>query len=399
MYTGQFFESFSILEDKREQGKVKHKLIDIIFIVISAVICGSNEWKDIQLWLSCEVNVTWLKKYIELPNGVPSLSTIGRLFNILSPKQFEKCFVDWMKLAIELPDKDIVSIDGKTMRGTIEEGSTHGVHIVSAICKSYGLVIGQVKTHEKSNEITAIPELLDMLYIKGCVVSIDAMGCQRVIAKKIKIDCEADYVLSLKGNQEGLFDEAILSFDNLRVDNKMDELNELYVKSAKYGEVIGDKELELLITKDFGHGRIETRRYYYSQNLKYVDITGKWEGLNGIGMVEREIEFKGNKTTETNYFISSLDGVKTFAKAVRGHWNVESMHWSLDVTYRDDANKTRKGVAPQNMGLLKRIALNAVNKDTFKKPKESKKGKRFLALMDLEYRDYLINLNFNNKID
>ena len=175
MYKGQFFESFNILEDTREQGKVRHKLIDIIFIVICAVICGCNEWKEIKLWASVEPNVAWLKKYIELPNGIPSLSTIGRLFNIISPKQFEKCFIHWMKTAVKLPKKDIVSIDGKTMRGTIKKDSTKGVHIVSALCNSHSLVIGQVRTDEKSNEITAIPQLLDMLYIKGCIVTIDKL--------------------------------------------------------------------------------------------------------------------------------------------------------------------------------------------------------------------------------
>ena len=199
MYEGQFFESFSIIEDIREQGKVKHKLIDIIFIVVSAVICGCNEWKEIRLWTQMELNINWLKKYIELANGMPSLSTIGRLFNIISPKQFEKCFIYWMKSAVNLENKDIISIDGKTMRGSAD-GEKKGAHIVSALCNSHSLVLGQVKTSEKSNEITAIPELLDMLYIKGCIVTIDAMGCQKKIVKKIVEDCKSDYVLNVKGN-------------------------------------------------------------------------------------------------------------------------------------------------------------------------------------------------------
>ena len=142
MYEGQFFESFSIIEDTREQGKVRHKLIDIIFIVVSAVISGCNEWKEIRLWTSVDPNINWLKKYIELPNGMPSLSTIGRLFNIISPKQFEKCFIHWMKSAVQLADRDIVSIDGKTMRGSIDGDCSRGAHIVSALCNSHSLVIG-----------------------------------------------------------------------------------------------------------------------------------------------------------------------------------------------------------------------------------------------------------------
>jgi predicted transposase YbfD/YdcC len=395
MYEGQFFECFSILEDKREQGKVRHKLIDIIFIVVSAVICGCNEWKEIQWWSSAQPNIDWLKKYIELPNGMPSLSTIGRLFNIISPKQFEKCFTDWMKAAVELADRDIVSIDGKTMRGTIETGSTKGVHIVSALCNSHSLVIGQVKTEEKSNEIIAIPELLDMLYIKGCIVTIDAMGCQRKIAKKIVKDCESDYVLNVKSNQEGLMNDIVQIFQDNDMQDKIENLNIAYRLSNSNGKPLGDKSLSMVRTAEKGHGRIEIRRYYYSTDISLmIDAKKEWFGLKGIGMVERETDTNGKKTKEISYYIGSTNSVKEFEKAVRNHWKIESMHWNLDVTYRDDANRTRKGSAPQNMAVLKKIAFNAVKKDTKKHPKTSMKGKRFIAGLDFAYRDYLLNLNF-----
>lgn len=397
MYKGQFFESFSIIEDTREQGKVRHKLIDIIFIVISAVICGCNEWKEIMWWTSAEVNIRWLKKYIELPNGIPSLSTIGRLFNIISPKQFEKCFTNWMKEVVKLPDKDIVSIDGKTMRGTIEAEGTKGVHIVSALCNSHSLVIGQVKTSEKSNEITAIPELLDMLYIKGCVVTIDAMGCQRKIAEKI-IECESDYVLNVKSNQPGLLNDIVEHYQRSEMRNKIENLNIAYSLSNSNGKPLGDSELSMLKTVEKGHGRIERRKYYYSTDIKWmIDARKEWCGLEGVGMVERETETDKGKTREVSYFIGSIESVKVFEKAVRNHWKIESMHWSLDVTYRDDANRTRKGTAPQNMAILKRIAFNAAKNDTKRRPKVSMKGKRFIAGIDFEYRDYLIELNFGNK--
>lgn len=398
MYEGQFFESFSIIEDTREQGKVRHKLIDIIFIVVSAVICGCNEWKEIQLWTSVEPNIRWLKKYIELPNGIPSLSTIGRLFNIVSPKQFEKCFIHWMKKAVQLADKDIVSIDGKTMRGTIEADSTRGTHIVSALCNSHSLVIGQVKAEEKSNEITAIPELLDMLYIKGCIVTIDAMGCQRKIAEKIIHDCESDYVLNVKGNQEALQNDIVECFQNLEKEGKIENLNLAYRLSKSNGKPLGDKELSMVQTIEKGHGRIEKRRYYYTGNVDWMlDAKKEWNGFSGVGMVVRETEKAGKKTKETSYYIGSITSVKEFEKAVRNHWKIESMHWSLDVTYGDDANRTRKGTAPQNMAVLKRIAFNSVKNDTKKHPKESMKGKRFLAGIDFAYRDYLIDLNFKNR--
>ena len=330
MYEGEFFESFSIIEDIREEGKVRHKLIDIIFIVISAVICGCNEWKEINLWTKMELNISWLKKYIELQNGMPSLSTIGRLFNIVSPVQFEKCFILWMKSAVKLPEKDIISIDGKTMRGSIYEDK-RGAHIVSALCNSHSLVIGQVKTEEKSNEIKAIPELLDLLYIKGCIVTIDAMGCQKKIAEKIIDECKADYVLNVKGNQEGLMNDIVECFQTIKTEGKFENLNIAYKLSNSIGKPLGDTDLSMLKTINKGHGRIEKRNYYYTQNISWmIDAKLEWRGLTGVGMVERETEKAGKKSKETSYYIGSITSVKEFEKAVRNHWKIESMHWSLD---------------------------------------------------------------------
>ncbi|MFA6572296.1 MAG: ISAs1 family transposase [Bacteroidota bacterium] len=398
MYEGQFFESFAILEDIREQGKVWHKMIDIIFIVVSAVICNCNEWKEIHLWATIESNETWLKRYIELPHGIPSLSTIGRLFNIVSPKQFEKCFIEWMKSVVQLEEKDIISLDGKTMRGSIEGDSKRGVHIVSALCNSHSLVIGQVKTEEKSNEITAIPELLDMLYIKGCIVTIDAIGCQKKIVDKIINECESDYVLNVKSNQEALMNDVVECFQNLEKDGKKENLELAYKLSRSKGKPLGDEQLAMVKTLEKGHGRIEKRTYYYTTDISWmIDARKDWAGLTGVGMVERETETAGETTKETSYYIGSIYSVKEFEKAVRNHWKIESMHWCLDVTYGDDANRTRKGTSPQNMALLKRIAFNTVKNDTKKHPKQSMKGKRFIASMDFKYRDYLIDLNFKSR--
>lgn len=326
MYEGRFFESFSILEDKREEGKVLHKLIDIIFIVVSAVICGMNEWKEIKWWSELEVNRKWLKKHIELPNGIPSLSTIGRLFDIITPKQFEKCFSAWMKSVVSPVKDDIVSIDGKTMKGSIYKDS-RGAHIVSAICRSHSLVIGQVKTNEKSNEITAIPELLDMLYIKGCCVTIDAMGCQRKIAEKIIDECHSDYVLNVKGNQEGLLGDIVECFQNKEMLTKIDNLQLAYNLSKSNRKPLGDKDLSMVRTIDFGHGRIEKRTYYYTQNIDWmIDAKKDWKGIAGVGMVLRETEVNGSKSSEYSYFIGSIKSVKQFEKAVRNHWQIESFH-------------------------------------------------------------------------
>jgi len=401
MYEGDFFDNFGILDDDRQESKVQHKLIDIIFIVVSAVISGCNEWKEIHMWASHEVNITWLKKYIELSNGIPSLSTIGRLFNVINPNQFEKCFIEWMKIAVNLPQKDIVSIDGKTMRGSLDRvNNKRGVHIVNAICSSHNLVLGQVKTEEKSNEITAIPELLDLLFIEGTIVTIDAMGAQKKITKKIVKDCKADYVINLKDNQEILHDEVKEYFNLLEKEGKL-EIKDINESLKGFETKVGCGQLGIYRTIEKGHGRIEKRTYYYSTDTEWMlDTKKEWEKLNGIGMVIREVEFlskENKKTIETSNYIGSVTSVMDFSRASRNHWAVESMHWSLDVTFKDDANRTRKGMAPQNMAVLKRIAFNAVKSDTVKYPKQSMKGKRFIALMTPEYRDFLLKLNFKER--
>lgn len=401
MYEGDFFDNFGILDDDRQESKVQHKLIDIIFIVISAVISGCNEWKEIHMWASAEANIAWLKKYIELSNGIPSLSTIGRLFNVINPKQFEKCFIEWMKAAVDLSEKDIVSIDGKTMRGSSDKyNSKRGVHIVNAICSSHNLVLGQVKTEEKSNEITAIPELLDLLFIEGSIVTIDAMGAQKKITKKIVNDCKADYVINLKDNQETLHDEVKEYFNLLEKEGKL-EIKDINESLKGFETEVGSGRLGIYRTIEKGHGRIEKRTYYYSTDTEWMlDTKKEWEKLNGIGMVIREVEFlskENKKTIETSNYIGSVTSVMDFSRASRNHWAVESMHWSLDVTFKDDANRTRKGTAPQNMAVLKRIAFNAVKSDTVKYPKQSMKGKRFIALMTPDYRDFLLKLNFKER--
>ena len=390
MYEGHFFKCFNVVEDRREQGKVRHRLLDIVFIVITAVISGCNEWKEIKRWVEMEVNQKWLKKYIEMPNGIPSLSTIGRLFNIISPAQFEKCFSDWMKSVVHPTDQDIVSIDGKTMRGSAD-GDKKGAHIVSALCRSHGLVIGQIKVNEKTNEIKAIPELLDMLYLKGCIVTIDAMGCQKGIADKI-VDCKADYVLNVKGNQEGLKNDIVACFEDESMVGKMEALK---MEGREQRKPVGDASLSMIKTVDFGHGRIEKRTYWYTQDIGWMlDAKKEWRNLSGVGMVTREVTIGDVKTSETSYFIGSIKDIKNFEKAVRNHWQIESMHWILDVVYKDDANRTRKGTAPQNMAVLKKIALNAVKKDTEKAAKLSVKGRRFKAAHDMSYLDYIVRLNF-----
>lgn len=385
MYEGKFFDNFGVIFDRRQEGKVWHELIDVLFIIVTASFCNIDDVDEIWEWARIKANTIWLKNYVALKNGIPSISTIRRILNTIDPKQFEKCFISWVSgLTVFSSDcKDTIAIDGKTMKGSRDGEKV--THIVNAWCSANNLVLGQVKTHEKSNEITAIPELLDLLYIEGCTVTMDAMGCQRKIVEKI-IKKKADYVISLKGNQETLHDEVKTYFDDLK------ESGEL--KKIKEGTT-DNKKIEYLRTVNKGHGRIEVREYTYSTDIDWmIDAKKGWSGLKGIGMVYRKVTEKGIVREEIHEFIGSVSNVKEFAKATREHWGVESMHWQLDVTFKDDASKIRKGLAPENMAVAKRIALNMVRHEQEIYPEKSAKKKRLIATLDEEYRTHIFNINF-----
>ena len=212
-YKGSFFKHFMIIYDPRQDGKVWHKLIDILFIAIAASICGLNEWEDMEIWAIQKEE--WLRKYLELPNGIPSWSTIRRVFDFIEPKQFEKCFAEWMNEVTQIKEGTVIAIDGKTMRGTANESTgKKAVHIVNAWCSENKMILGQVKTDDKSNEITAVPELLDMLFIKGCIVTVDAMNTQKDTVRKIVKEKKADYVVALKANHPVMYNEVKEYFEN-----------------------------------------------------------------------------------------------------------------------------------------------------------------------------------------
>jgi predicted transposase YbfD/YdcC len=373
---GSFFNYFMVIYDSRQQGKVKHKLIDILFIVVSATLCNCNEWEEIEEWAKAKEE--WLRQYLELPNGIPSWYTMERVMDVIDPKQFEKCFVEWMREVTQVKEGDVVAIDGKAMRGTADRrAGKKAINIVSAWCSGDKLVLGQVRAGEKSNEIRAIPELLDMLFIKGAIVTIDAMGCQKEIATKIVKEKKADYVLSLKGNHEIIRGEV-----------------EEYFKDAEQNGFKDEKILQYR-TLEKGHGRIEERLYYYSTDIGWMEGKKEWTKLTGIGMVIRRTEKDGEKTEERAFHLGSVKTAEEYAKGVRLHWGIESTHWSLDVTFREDASRTRKGCAPQNLALLKRLALNMVKKDTQRYPKKSLKRRRFIALLNEDYLDYIFSINFS----
>lgn len=398
LYKGEFFKYFDGLSDTRQEGKVYHRLTDILFIVTSGIICGYDQWELIYVWAKAPATQEWLKKYIALANGMPSLSTIKRGFGAMEPEVFSTRFIEWMKAGLDLPDKDVVSVDGKTSKGSKDKSkSQKALHMVSALCHSHGLVIGQTKTDEKSNEITAIPVLLDQLFIEGCIVTIDAMGLQKKIVKKIVIEKKADYVINLKGNQETLQQEVKGYFQELEQTGELENIK----KQAQKEHANPSKEsrdIQVHSTLEKGHGRIEKRTYFYAMDLDWmVDAKRDWEKLTGIGMVIREVEYTaepGKKTHETAYYVGSVNNVTDFAKAARTHWGVESMHWSLDVMMGDDRNQTREGVAAQNLAIVKRMVFNTLHNETKVQPKMSKPKKRVMAATDPSYRDVLINLNF-----
>lgn len=373
-YKGRFFENFMILHDPRQEGKIRHKLIDVLFIGVAASLCGCNEWDDMELW--AQEREGWLRRHLELLNGIPSCDTIERVFDFIEPIQFEKCFAQWMKEITDVEDGGVVALDGKTVRGAKQKGNAKSnIHIVSAWSSRDKLVLGQVKTDEKSNEITAIPELLDLLFLKGCIVTIDAMGCQKDIARKIVEEKKADYVLSLKDNHPLLKKEA----EDYFIDTEKDGFNSSKIETNR--------------TINKGHGRIEERIYYYSKDINWLEDREKWAKLKGIGMVIRKVEKDGVKTEERAYHLSSVKTAEDYAKGARLHWGIESMHWGLDVTFREDANRTRKGKAAVNLALLKRLSMNMMRKDQEMHPKRSLRKKRFTCSLNSDYLDYILRIN------
>ena len=401
LYQGKFFDYFGSIKDTRQEGKVWHKLVDILFIVVSGIICGYDEWDMIHEWARAAASQKWLHKYITLANGIPSLSTIKRGLDILDSNEFSTCFIEWMSDSLELPDKDVVSLDGKTLRGSKDlTKETKALHMVSALCHSHGLVIGQTKTDEKSNEITAIPELLDQLFIEGCIVTIDAMGLQKKIVKKIVNDNKAEYVINLKGNQGTLQQEVKDYFNAFEQTGELENIQRQAAQKLA-NQFDENNGIQVYSTLDKGHGRIEKRTYFYETDLSWmVDAKRDWEKLTGIGMVVREVESMTNpdkKTKEAAYYVSSVNNVADFAKAARSHWGVESMHWSMDVVFGDDRNQTRAGVAAQNLAIVKRMVFNTLKNETCIHPKKSKNKKRIVAATDPAYRDVLINLSFKER--
>ncbi|MEO6567636.1 MAG: ISAs1 family transposase [Opitutaceae bacterium] len=380
---GGFLRFFTDLPDPRGVNKI-HKLSDLIVIAVMAVICGADSWAQVAQFGGCKQK--WLATFLELPGGIPSHDTFGRVFSQLNPDAFESCFLAWMSALVELAGGRLVAIDGKSIRRSFEHGwdKSGMAHLVSALVSQGGnrVVFGQVAVTDKSNEITAIPRLLELMDLQGAVVTIDAIGTQREIVKQI-IDGQGDYVLPVKQNQPALHEKVKAMMDET-VLGPVDGLNVGFFEQ-----------------RDEDHGRIELRRTWVVNDTSSLGkpLLDLWPGLAGgsLARVERTRQdlgdLTGKTTVEHHYYISSLrgcddDAARMLGGYVRGHWAVENnLHWQLDVNFNEDDRRIRKGHGAENFSRLSRLALNLLKRD--KKIKIGIKGKRLCAGWD---HDYLLKL-------
>ena len=361
-------DHFAELDDPRMERTRHHKLVDILAIAICATICGADSWVHIELFGKSKL--AWFQSFLELPYGIPSHDTFGKVFSSLDPVQLQNCFISWTQAIAELLPGEVVAIDGKTARRSYGGAGKKGaIHMVSAWATQQSLTLGQVKTDEKSNEITAIPRLLEMLDLNGCIVTIDAMGCQREIAQQIT-EGGADYVLAVKENQgqlcEGIADlfegAAALGFDGVPYDHAQ--------------------------TVDKGHGRVEHRECWVITDqgcLDYVDPQGQWPQLTAVVKVVGHRQTAAGGTSQPRYYISSLAGsAEQLLTAIRSHWTIEnSLHWTLDMTFREDQCRVRKDHGPQNINTLRQIGHNLLKNE--KTLKVGIQGKRLNAGWDEDY--------------
>jgi len=366
------FDSLGQVPDPRRERTRLHQLVDILVIAVCATLCAAETWEEIAEF--GQAKESWFKKFLALPNGIPSHDTFRRVFLRLNPRKFQESFLVWVRSVAQLSAGEVVSLDGKQVRGARTADGKEGLRMVSAWASEQRLVLGQLKTAEKSNEITAIPLLLELLELKGCIVTIDAMGCQTAVAGQI-ISQEADYVLSLKGNQGRLHEEVAEYFAWARRSN------------------FQDLEYDYCATLEKDHGRIEGRRCWVTEDTGWFTEHAEWAGLRSFIMVEAEREVVGHAASvERRYFISSLPAdAQQALRAVRGHWQVEnSLHWVLDVAFHEDACRTRTGHAPENLATLRHIAVNLLKQE--RSCKLGIKSKRLKAGWNESYMLKVLNI-------
>jgi predicted transposase YbfD/YdcC len=347
--------------DPRVTATVDHDLPDILTIALCTILCGGDSFYDMEEF--GQVRLDWLKTFLRLRHGAPTHDTYNRVFQAIDPDQFSDCLSRWTQSVRAVLGGEVVALDGKAMRRALKKGEDPRV-IVSAWATESGLLLGQRKVKDKSNEITAVPELLRALELAGCIVTADALHCQKNTAKEIK-EADAEYVLALKGNQGTVFTEVKTFLD----------------------EAIIRKETHLvtLETTDKEHGRLEVRRYWQTEKLDWFADRSEWEGLKSVGVVEARRTVGGKQSVERRYYLSSLSNdAERFAKAVRGHWGVENiLHWVLDVVFGEDDSRARSGYAAENLAATRRLAINLLRRD--KTCKRSIKGKLMRAAIDPNY--------------
>jgi predicted transposase YbfD/YdcC len=360
-------QHFGNLADPRIDRTKLHKLLDILVIAICAVIAGADNWEDVEEF--GKARLEWFRTFLELPNGIPSHDTFTRVFARLDPEQFQACFLGWMNAVAEVIGGQVIAIDGKVLRRSHDKGiDKAAIDMVSAWASANRLVLGQVKVDEKSNEITAIPQLLEALEVSGCIVTIDAMGCQTEIAEKI-IDREAEYVLSLKENQGHLYED---------VERLFADLEDSQYKAYEF-------DYEKTVNKD--HGRIEIRECWTISDpevLPHLRGFANWKNLTAVSRIRAQRWIGEEKTCEDRYHIASIAGAKRILWAVRSHWGIENeLHWTLDLAFDEDRCRVRKDHGPENFALLRHIALNLLKQE--KTCKRGIKGKRLLAGWNQDY--------------
>lgn len=362
-----FLELIAPLKDHRriDKGNIRHSLQEILFLTLSAVVSGCNTWETIEEFGNLKIE--WFFKYFPYKHGIPSHDTLGAFFSAFEPKKFANFFMEFTQ-GLAQKDSRVVAIDGKTVRGVASKFGDSPLHIVSAFCTTNRLTLCQETVHEKSNEITAIPTLIDLLNLKNCTVTIDAMGCQKAIAEKI-IEKQGDYILQVKDNQKDLKNQLEKIFESQTAKNEH-------------------------ITHDTGHGRMEKRTCKVIDNLLFLDGIEQWVALKTVVQIQSEVYQKKTekKSESTRYYISSCEAhSKQLAADIRSHWAIENnLHWNLDVIFKEDFALKRKGNSSENFNMVTKLALGLL--DAEKTKKKSKPIKRLIASISDTYRELILNL-------
>ena len=358
-------EYFATVTDPRVERTKLHLLMDILVVAICAVICGADTWVEMEAYGRAKEK--WLRQFLALPNGIPSHDTFARVLARLKPDEMQQCFLRWMQAVSEVTQGEVVAIDGKTLRRSFDRATgKSAIHMISAWASANRLVLGQQKVDAKSNEITAIPALLQLLELKGCIVTMDAMGCQKAIVQTI-IKQEADYVLTLKANHGLLYEEVQRFF--------------AWARQRQFADVAHEE----YHTLDSNHGRVEERHYWLVSDLAWLTVKSEWAGLQSLGMVERQRTVAGKTTVELHYYLTSLAGSgQQFGEAVRTHWSGENgLHWVLDVAVQEDQSRLRRDHAAENVAVLRHLALSLLRQEST--CTNGIKVKRLKAALDEDY--------------